>query len=736
MRNQFVRAAAVALACPLLALGQAATVRGVVHDPNHRPIEAARVTLRAATHPAQAARTTRTNPNGEFTFAAVAPGAYVLTAAKPGFKPQSLAVTAPAAGETPVIHILLPVLQVSQQVKVTEHAESLNTQTSTTQTVVTAQQIARTPGASRANSLAMITDFVPGAYVVHDMLHVRGGHQESWFLDGIPVLNTNIASNVGPLVDPSNIAELQVQTGGYSAEYDSQAYGHFNAISPSGFDRNQLGELTASYGSYGQTNDLLSFGSHTDRFAYYASVNGNFSQLGLYPPTEDILHDDAAGLGALLSAIYNATPENQLRVVVSLQANDYQIPNTPAQQAAGIADKDIERDNLLGFTWTHTAPNGDTFATSPFYHFNRADYAGGPNDMPFVLNDDRRSSYYGDLSTAAFQFPDDILTAGFYVWGQHDDTFFGLRARPGGAVAAESLAPSANSESGFVEDAVHPFSWLHLNGGLNLTRYSGLVSENAADPRAGAALRLPWLGWTAHGYFAAYYQPPPLDTISGPLLAFAARQGFGFVPLHGERDQQWDAGLTIPVHGWFLNYDHFRTGATNFLDHDEVGNSDIFLPLGDAHARIAGNEVTLRSGPIFRRARWSVAYSNQIAEGQGPVTGGLIEFAPTGYFFLDHDQRNTVNTVLTTTLPSQAWATVSFGYGSGFLNGDGPAHLPPHSVVSFAVGKRFNAAWSGSVNVTNLTNAQFLLDNSNTFGGTHWEFPRQVFVQVNYRFHY
>lgn len=735
--KRIVLAGALPLFFCIAAWPQAAsTVRGVVHDPDHRPIESAQVTLRAAAHPAEGARVTATNANGEFTFSGVAPGAYVLTASRPGFQTQSVPVQAPAAGETPVLHILLPLQAAAQQVTVAEHAESLNTQTSTTQTVVTARQIAHTPGASRANSLAMITDFVPGAYVVHDMLHVRGGHQESWFLDGIPVLNTNIASNVGPLVNPANIAELQVQTGGYSAEYDSQAYGFFNAITPSGFDRNHLADLTASFGSFDQTNDQLSFGSHTDRFAYYASVDGNFSRLGLSPPTPAILHDNATGGGGLLSAIFNATPEDQLRFVVSLQANHYQIPNTPGQQAAGIADADIERDNLAGFTWTHSAPNGDTFSTSPFYHFNRADYAGGPEDTPFVLNDNRRSSYYGDLTSLALPLGPDTLTTGFYIWGQRDNTQFQLRAQPGTREVAQAFAPSANSESGFVEDTYHPLAWLHLNGGVHLTRYSGLVGETATDPRAGAAVRLPFVHWTAHGYYSAYYQPPPLDTISGPLLNFAVQQGFQFIPLHGERDQQWDVGLTVPVHGWFLDFDHFRTAAQNYLDHDEVGNSDIFLPLTDARARISGNEVTLRSGPMFRRARWSVAYSNQIAQGQGPVTGGLIEFAPAGYFFLDHDQRNTLSTVLTTTLPSQAWATVSYEFGSGFLNGDGPAHLPPHSTVSFAVGKTFTPAWSASLNVTNLTNAQFLLDNSNTFGGTHWEYPRQIYLAVHYRFRY
>ena len=57
----------------------------------------------------------------------------------------------------------------------------------------------------------MITDFVPGAYVVHDQLHVRGGHQTAWAIDGVEIPNTNIASNLGPQIDPKDIDYLEVQ---------------------------------------------------------------------------------------------------------------------------------------------------------------------------------------------------------------------------------------------------------------------------------------------------------------------------------------------------------------------------------------------------------------------------------------------------------------------------------------------------------------------------------------------
>ena len=68
-------------------------------------------------------------------------------------------------------------------------------------------------------------------------------------------------------------------------------------------------------------------------------------------------------------------------------------------------------------------------------------------------------------------------------------------------------------------------------------------------------------------------------TIAGPLLDVAVDQGFGFLPLKGERDDQYEVGVAIPVHGWAIDTDYFRTNARNFFDHDAIGNSNIFLPL-------------------------------------------------------------------------------------------------------------------------------------------------------------
>jgi len=88
------------------------------------------------------------------------------------------------------------------------------------------------------------------------------------------------------------------------------------------------------------------------------------------------------------------------------------------------------------------------------------------------------------------------------------------------------------------------------------------------------------LNWTLHGYYAYYYQPPPLNSLAGPGLQFAIAQGYGFIPLPGERDIQHDIGVSMPLRGWVLDVDQFHTSARNFLDHDVIGvapNADVTI---------------------------------------------------------------------------------------------------------------------------------------------------------------
>ena len=84
---------------------------------------------------------------------------------------------------------------------------------------------------------------------------------------------------------------------------------------------------------------------------------------------------------------------------------------------------------------------------------------------------------------------------------------------------------------------------------------------------------------------------------------------------------------------------------------------------------IRGWEVTLRSPRIAHRAQIHLAYSNQVAEAGGAITGGLTDLSYLSVGLpLDHDQRNTLNVGGDVTLPWRAYASTNVYYGSGFTN--------------------------------------------------------------------
>jgi len=744
-------------------------IRGVVHDPQHRPVQGAMVMLKARS--SDWGKSVNTDPNGEFQFNAVPLGDYSVSVAGPGFAQTSQDVTV-ISGTVPVVHFQLQIATAKANVTVSAASEVVPTDSATPITLVDRLDIARTPGADRSNSLAMITDFVPGSYVTHDMLHIRGGHQTTWLLDGIPVINTAIAQNVGPQFDPKDMDYVEADRGSYGAEFGDRTYGVFNVVPRTGFERNNQAELVLSAGNFYQTNDALSFGSHTERFAYYASVNGNRSDLGLQTPVPQVVHDAVNGFGGFGSFIFNADPSNQLRLMTSFRRDYFQVPYdpnpndiengsiaangfSPQYPSIGYRDGEHETDAGLMFTWVHTFNSHLLTTVSPFYHYNRGDYDSPPTDTPVATTENRGSTYVGGQASFTANYKKNDLQAGFLSFYQRDNQLFGaiFNDGSGNAPFTDTERPTANLQSFYIDDKFKPFSWLTLSAGMRPTRFSegnipataatSAVSESAIQPRFGATVTVPRLHWTLRAFYGHYYQAPPIETVSGPaLIDYTGQQGLGFATLYGERDEEHQFGVTIPFRGWVLDADTFKTNVTNFLDHNNIGASSIFFPLTVSQAVIRAWELTLRSPRLAHRGQLHLAYSNQIAEGSGTITGGLTDFSfSPGLSPLDHDQRNTLNVGGDISLPWRAYASTNVYYGSGFSNafpgqpypGD---YLPQHTTFDLSLGKDFGERFSASLTALNVANHRVEYDNSLTFGGFHWNNPREIFVELRYRFHY
>jgi hypothetical protein len=484
------------------------SVRGVVHDPQHRPIQGAMVMLQAES--SDWAKSTTTDTNGEFQFNAVPLGDYSVAVANPGFVQATQEVTI-ISGTVPVVHFQLKLAVEGAKITVSATPEIAPTDSATPTTLVNRLDIERTPGADRSNSLAMITDYVPGSYVSHDMLHMRGGHQTQWLLDGVPVINTAIAQNVGPQFDPKDLEYVEVNRGSYGAEFGDRTYGVFNVVPRTGFERNNEAELVLSAGNFYQTNDALSFGSHTEHFAYYASVNGNRSNLGLQTPVPKVVHDAVNGVGGFGSFIFNVDPSNQLRLMTSARRDYFQIPYdpfpndlengsiaanhfTPQYPSIGLRDGEHENDAGVLFTWLHTFNSHLMMTVSPFYHYNSGDYSNRPTDNPVATTEDRSSGYAGGQINFAANYARNNLQAGFLGFYQRDNQLFGaifnpLTYQPVPAAFTDIEHPTADLEAFYIDDKFEPVPWLALSAGVRPTRFS----EGNFPSTAASAVRSPCL---------------------------------------------------------------------------------------------------------------------------------------------------------------------------------------------------------------------------------------------------
>src|ERR1051325_1090034 len=165
------------------------TVRGIVHDPQHRPVSDITVILKARN--SELTQTAQTDAAGQFLFDAVPLGEYAVTILDPTFvtEPQNVTVL---SGTAPILHLELRLP--SQRQEVTVSADAGQSETVTPSSLVDRMQIQETPGASRSKRFPLVTrpfprarrppaprgpawspDFVPGPPPPPRQPHIGGG---------------------------------------------------------------------------------------------------------------------------------------------------------------------------------------------------------------------------------------------------------------------------------------------------------------------------------------------------------------------------------------------------------------------------------------------------------------------------------------------------------------------------------------------------------------------------------
>ena len=197
------------------------------------------------------------------------------------------------------------------------------------------------------------------------------------------------------------------------------------------------------------------------------------------------------------------------------------------------------------------------------------------------------------------------FSGGLYSFYQKENDLFGVQVNDGSGPsqpntpANDRCGPGGvlswrSSAAGPVCDAAGRRALLDLSRGAERERDLSAHRRDGADSEAelGAARILRALlsaGADSHGL----------------KLGAELREQFGggentFTPLPSERDEEHQFGIEIPYRGWMLDVDTFKNRVNNFLDHSNLGESNMYFPIAVDGALIRAWEMTLHSPSLWR----------------------------------------------------------------------------------------------------------------------------------------
>lgn len=215
-----------------------ASIEGTVKDPQDRVVAGAQIIVKSESRGIE--RTTTSDESGFYRVTALPAGNYSLSATHTGFAAQSFPDVELTVNRTVTIDVQLEVGAVQERVSVTSETLAIDPTTPATGATVTPRQITEMPVNGR-NYLDLL-QLVPGVVVNHQantgadnstpVLGERAGNN-NFMIDGQPNKNT-VTGGAAAQFNQETIAEFQVLTAGYKAEFGQGSGAIVNVITRSG----------------------------------------------------------------------------------------------------------------------------------------------------------------------------------------------------------------------------------------------------------------------------------------------------------------------------------------------------------------------------------------------------------------------------------------------------------------------------------------------------------------------
>jgi outer membrane receptor protein involved in Fe transport len=384
-------AAAIA-ACMLLSTAPALAaatgiVRGVVSELK-APHANADVTLAGG----GSTYTTKTNFRGEYTFAAVPFGHYVLTVHVTGVTDRTADVDVHSDA---VVTVNIEMLRQIASTTVTATAGVSGSPVAVT--TIDNSQIRTSPV---QDSLDRLIETVPGVVQFSYNEPVANGfHGITYNIDGAP-MPIATTSNFAEILDPKNVNSLEILTGAIPAEYGGERIGAVVNISTDRFlniPEGTFGTITGGAGDQAQVIGQLDTVSRFGNNELFLDFNASSTDRGLDAPTLQAVHADSSSSDQFLRWITRLSNRATITADFSNQFSQYQIPINPCDPATqggvvacaavnpsdpifalpGTGDTQLEYDQFANINYTQVSKDGnDVFQVIPWYRMTKVNYLG------------------------------------------------------------------------------------------------------------------------------------------------------------------------------------------------------------------------------------------------------------------------------------------------------------------------------------------------------------------------
>ncbi len=346
MKLASVCLATLAVAVSTFAQSNSGIIRGTVLDPSGAAIAGAKVEIHnPVSHYDQS---TKTNPQGSFEFDNIPFNNYHMVASATGFQTasQDIDVRSPLPLEAK-FNLAIGASTTSVTV---EASGDLVESDPTTHTDVDRELFDKLPLESASSSLSsLVTIASPGVSADSDgLFHGLGDHASNSFsIDGQPITDqqSKVFSNQLPV---DAVQSMEVIEGAPPAEYGGKTSLVIVVTTRSGLGvTTPHGDVTASYGTFGSSNEGVDLAYGQEKWGNFISVSGLNTGRFLDGPEYQVFHDHGNEENAFDRMDFRLSDQDSININLGFTRSWFQTPNSyDAQNATGWNGLTVDNGGL------------------------------------------------------------------------------------------------------------------------------------------------------------------------------------------------------------------------------------------------------------------------------------------------------------------------------------------------------------------------------------------------------